>query len=213
MIAANRKRWFEHFLAWHLKRRFKKRFSAVRIRGLEALAEMTARGPVILASNHTAWWDSLLVFYTSFALLRLKGFALMDARNLRKIPLLGWIGAFGVEIGDKEDGKRVVEYAASVMNAPKVILLTYPQGAERPVMLPLEFKPGTARIAHAAPHALLVPTAVRYDHGKHELPEALLSFGPPVPLGATPEETNMRLQAAVAVLMSENVASVCGVKS
>lgn len=182
MIPTNRRRWFEHFFAWHVRRRFAGRFSAVRVLGLEHLQRERERRPVLLVSNHTSWWDPLLMFHLSFAGARLEGHALMDAKNLRALPLLGWIGAFGVEIGDKEDGERAVRYGASLLSRPGVLVGVYPQGRERPATeRPLGFKNGAARMALLAPvEPAILPLSVRYEHGRHEKPELLANLGPPL---------------------------------
>ena len=182
MIPTNRRRWFEHFFAWHVRGRFAKRFSAVRVVGIEHLQRERERRPVLLVSNHTSWWDPLMMFHLSFAALGFEGHALMDAKNLRALPLLGWIGAFGVEIGDKEDGERAVQYGASLLSRPGKFVGVYPQGRERPVTeRPLGFKNGAARMALLAPiEPAIVPLGVRYEHGRHEKPEALVSIGAPI---------------------------------
>lgn len=177
MIPQNKRRWFEHFFAWHVRRRFKKRFSAVRVRNLSALKQ---NAPILVVSNHTSWWDSLIFFDLFFRTLRVDVYAMMDARNLRKIPLLGWIGAFGVELNDKKDGELAINYAAQLLDRPGRAVLIFPQGSERPVTeRPLGFKPGALKIAQRC-QTLVVPVALRYEHGSKEKPEALVNIGDPV---------------------------------
>lgn len=179
VIPTNRRRWFELFFAWHVRGRFAKRFSAVRVTGIEHLRAEREKRPILLVSNHTSWWDPLVLFDLSFRTLKLEGYALMDAKNLRALPMLGWIGAFGVEIGDKQDGERAVAYAGSLLDRPGRFVAVYPQGRERPVFeRPLGFKPGAARMALAAKvEPAIVPLGVRYEFGRHEKPEVLVSIG------------------------------------
>jgi 1-acyl-sn-glycerol-3-phosphate acyltransferase len=199
MIPTRRRRWFEHFFAWHVRGRFAKRFSAVRVVGLDALREIRARQPILMVSNHTSWWDPLVMFDLSFRTLKLEGHALMDAKNLRALPMLGWIGAFGVEIGDKEDGERAVEYGASMLSGPGKLVGVYPQGRERPVYeRPLGFKPGAARMAlRARVEPAIVPVGVRYEFGRHEKPEAIVHIGPSIPRSGDEDALTRAMEDAV----------------
>ena len=60
-----------------------------------------ARSPVLLVANHTCWWDSLVFFDLLYRSLGADAYAMMDAGNLRRLRVLGWIGGIGVERGDK----------------------------------------------------------------------------------------------------------------
>jgi 1-acyl-sn-glycerol-3-phosphate acyltransferase len=201
MIPVNRRRWFEHWFAGHVRRRFARRFSAVRVRGFSTWEATAARGPMLVVANHTAWWDSMVLFDLSFRTLRLRGNVMMDARNLRAIPLLGWIGAFGVELGDKEDGRRAVEYARSLLVSPGDWVGVFAQGRERPVCArPLGFLPGIARIAMAAPSVPIVPIALRYEHGKREKPEALVDIGAAFTIDPAADEATVLAAVEAAVL-------------
>ncbi len=182
MIETRRRGWFELFFAWHVRRRFQGRFAAVRVKGLERLREARARGPILLVSNHTSWWDPLVMFDLSFRTLRCEGYALMDAKNLRALPMLGWIGAFGVELGDKEDGERAVQYGAGRLAKTGTLVGVFPQGRERPVTeRPLGFRVGAARMALGAPtRPEIMAMAIRYEHGRHEKPEVLVNVSEPI---------------------------------
>lgn len=211
MIPAKKSRLFQAYFSWHVRRRFLRRFSAVRVRGLEGLRALAASSPVLLAANHTSWWDSLVFFDVLYRTLDADAFALMDAGNLRKLPFLGWIGGFGVERGDKEDGARVVNYAASLLDRSGRAVVMFPQGAERPVTeRPIVFRPGVARIALSAPAAAVVPVALRYEMGKHELPEARVMFGAPVERRGDEASLTSAISAAVTELLDETQRAIHG---
>lgn len=211
MIPTNRKRWFEHFFAWHVTGRFAKRFSAVRVRGLDHMQRERDHKPILLVSNHTSWWDPLLMFHLSFrAMNKLEGHAMMDAKNLRAIPLLGWIGAFGVEIGDKQDGELAVQYGAAQLSRAGKFVGIYPQGRERPITeRPLGFKPGAARMALMAPvEPAIVPIALRYEHGRHEKPELLANIGAAIAREGDESALTERMESAVTELLDETQRAV-----
>jgi 1-acyl-sn-glycerol-3-phosphate acyltransferase len=205
VIEIRRKPWFEVFFSWHVRRRIAGRFASLRIHGLEPLREACARGPVLVVSNHTSWWDPLVMFDLSYRILRCEGSALMDAKNLRALPMMGWIGAFGVELGDPEDGERAVRYGAEQLSKPGRMVVVFPQGRERPVSeRPLVFRPGAARMALLAPvETAIVPMAVRYEHGRTEKPDALIHLGEPFARGDDVEALRVRMETRVTELLAQ----------
>ena len=99
------------FLKWWfggvVRSRMLKTFSEVRIRGLEHVRDLTSRHPILFVSNHTSWWDPMFLIYLSTRLVTLQGYALMDAKNLRKLPFLGRLAGYGVDLDDPEDRSAV----------------------------------------------------------------------------------------------------------
>ncbi|MCA9664823.1 MAG: hypothetical protein KC503_04520, partial [Myxococcales bacterium] len=58
------------------------------------------------------------------------------------------------------------------------LVWVFPQGAERPAgVRPLGFLPGAAAIARLAPHARVVPLALRYEHQEREQPYVYVEIG------------------------------------
>lgn len=206
MIPSRKKRWFLRIFGCFLRRRIQRHFSQVWVSGLQHLE--AAQGSVLLFSNHSAWWDSMWLFDVVERILRRDGYCLMDERSLRALPVLGWIGGFGVRLKDKADGELVTAYAASLLNEPAPkrprLVALFPQGRETPVSVrPVTFKPGLQRIAEQAPNALLIPMAIRYEHGREEKPYAVLSFGAPLS-----ERTTSACEAGVTQLMDQQVKAI-----
>jgi 1-acyl-sn-glycerol-3-phosphate acyltransferase len=210
VIEIRRKPWFEVFFAWHVRRRIAGRFASLRIHGLEPLRQACASGPVLLVANHTSWWDPLVLFDVSYRILRCEGSALMDAKNLRALPMLGWIGAFGVELGDHEDGERAVRYGAEQLSRPGRMVVVFPQGRERPVTeRPLAFRAGAARMAVQAPREpAIVPMALRYEHGRLEKPDALVNVGEPFARGEDVESLRAEMESRVTALLAQTEAAI-----
>ena len=75
---------------------------------------------MLVVSNHTAWWDPLVAILLSHRILNTDGFALMDAKNLRRLPCFGRVGAFGVDLDDQRDGARAIRYAAKLLIAKEL---------------------------------------------------------------------------------------------
>lgn len=156
-------------------------FGTVRIRGLEELRAATREGPVLVVSNHTSWWDPLVAIVLCARVLEIDAYALMDAKNLRRLPFFAHVGAFGVDLDDRADGARAIRYAARLLDAAGRVVWVFPQGRERPVTVrPLGFEPGAAAIARVARRARTVPIALRYEFAGRERPDLWIAIGAPV---------------------------------
>ena len=145
------------------------------------LRSALASGPALIVSNHTSWWDPMVVLYLTERVLRCDGHAMMDAANLRRLPFFAMVGAFGVDLDDPADGASAMRYAARLLNAPGRMVWVFPQGRERPVTeRPLGFRAGSAEVARVA-KSVTVPIGLRYEHRGSERPELLMSIGEPLP--------------------------------
>lgn len=180
MIPHRKHALFNRLFVAHARSRLRGTFSSVRVVGTEHAVRTLRDGPAVVVANHTAWWDSLVLMWLSNHLLAgsgpSDGFALMDARSLRRFPFFGLLGVFGVELDDPEDRAAVLAYAAGLLREPGDHVWIFPQGAERPVTEPLHFHRGAAVLAARAGVPVL-PVALRFEHGRHERPEAYVAFG------------------------------------
>ncbi len=165
---------------------------------MSTLIDAATAGPVVVVSNHSAYWDPIVVIHLVLGHARLEGFAMMDAANLRRRPFFALVGGFGVDLTDARDGARAVRYAASLLNAPRRLVWIFPEGRERAVSrAPLDFKGGAAAVARAAPRSVTIPAAIRYVHASEPSPKVFVSFGAPLPASRDIEATRARQQRAV----------------
>lgn len=181
MIPARKHGLFRWWFSGHARARLRASFSAVRAEGMDHLRAALAAGPALIVSNHTSWWDPMVVLYLTERVLRCDGHAMMDADNLRRLPFFAMVGAFGVDPASPSDGASAMRYAARLLDAPGRMVWVFPQGRERPVTeRPLGFRPGSAEVARVA-RCVTVPIGLRYEHRGHERPELLMSIGEPLP--------------------------------
>lgn len=177
MIPADKSELVGAWLAWDAERRVRRSFAAVRVRGLAQLRAELERAPLLVVSNHTSWWDPLLLQLLCVRVLRADAYAVMDAKNLRRLPFFAKVGAFGVDLDDPADGARAVRYGAKLLDRPGRLVWVFPQGRETPTDAPLELRGGAAAMARVAKRARVVPAALRYEVAGDARPHAWVSFG------------------------------------
>lgn len=177
MIPARKNVAFQRWFARDAEKRIHGAMYEVRVRGLDGVRRAMAEGPVVVVTNHTAWWDALVALMTSIRVLDADAFAMMDAKNLERLPFFGLVGAFGVDLDDPRDGARAVRHARTLLAGPRRLVWIFAQGREVPVTVrPLGFRRGSAEIARIA-NARVVPGAIRYEMGATPEPTLWLSFG------------------------------------
>ena len=197
MIPAKKSQIFDAWFARHARGRFARSFEAVRVRGLEGLRATTREAPVLVVSNHTSWWDPLVTLLVSHA-VGTDGYALMDAKNLRRLPFFARVGGFGVDLTDATDGAAAIRYAAKLLDRPGRLVWIFPQGTERPITArPLRFMGGSAAIARVARRARVVPVALRYELGPTERPTLYVAIGGAVPMERDVSAARAQHEAAV----------------
>jgi 1-acyl-sn-glycerol-3-phosphate acyltransferase len=198
MIAANKQSLFNAWFAGHARARIQRTFERMSVSGLERARRISAEAPLLVVSNHTSWWDPLVILHASQHLLAADGHALMDAKNLRRLPFFALVGAFGVDLESPMDGMVAMKYAGRLLDRPGRLVWVFPQGMERPTTeRPLGFRAGAAAIARVAHRAVTVPAALRYEFAGTERPVLYLSFGEPLAAARDLEVGRVAQEAAV----------------
>ncbi|MEO0813695.1 MAG: 1-acyl-sn-glycerol-3-phosphate acyltransferase, partial [Myxococcota bacterium] len=103
MIPARKSKLFLRWFAGVARSRIEKTFDAAYVCGIGHLRAHLDR-PVIVVSNHTAYWDPLVAMWLTNHVTHIDSYALMDAKNLRRLPFFALTGAFGVDLDDPRDG-------------------------------------------------------------------------------------------------------------
>ena len=164
----------------YTRRRIARHLDGLWVSGLDEARAALAGRPLIFASNHVAWWDALLLLPIDEALGGL-GWAVMDARNLRRLPFLGWVGALPLDRSNHERSLGCLQSCAALLDRPGRALWIFPQGRQRPAHLrPLDLKPGVQTLQDTS-GADLVAVSVDYVFLERDRPAAVVRFSPPIP--------------------------------
>ncbi len=178
------------------------RLAGIQLAGLPDPGTLDPARPLVLVSNHTSWYDGFLL-RALHRELRPDGalLTLMLERELRKAPVLGFIGGVGFDPerpATLRGALRQVEAAAARASArtrargagPAPTLSFFPQGTITPATRrPLGFRKGVELVARRLAPAYLLPVAVRLEAGRKIRPTAWVLAGEPVvaePSGPVP---------------------------
>ncbi len=164
----------------YTRRRAARGLDGVWVVGLEGARAALAGRPLILASNHVAWWDALMLVLVDRALGGL-GWAVMDSRNLRALPFLGWLGALPLDRSSHERSRQCLRNSAALLDRPGRAVWIFPQGRQRPAHLrPLDLRPGL-QIMHDSNPVDLIAVSMDYVFLERDRPAALIRFSAPIP--------------------------------
>jgi 1-acyl-sn-glycerol-3-phosphate acyltransferase len=191
------------FMVHYFERFFRRHMNALRLAQWGRLDARSAQGPVIVYSNHPAWWDAVVYVLGAAKLMpERESYAPIDAEMLAKYGVLGRIGAFGIDLDSPRGAAAFLAAAADVLSRPDRALWITAQGRFADVrQRPLGLKAGVARLPEIAPDALVVPLAIEYAFWLERGAEACLAFGAPMrgaDLAALPRgERRERLEQAL----------------
>jgi len=139
-------------------------------------------GPVIVYSNHPAWWDAAIYILTADRLFPdRESYAPIDAAMLKRYAVFGRIGAFGVDLDTPRGASTFLRASADILSAPDRALWITAQGRFSDVReRPLGLKPGVARLVELAPGCTVLPLAIEYGFWLERGAEAFIAFGQPM---------------------------------
>lgn len=169
--------WFE---GWCRRNMIGKKFSALRVeREAAGLLRSVAGepGPLIIASNHVAWWDPLVmltmqrVFFPDRSMR-----APMDAAQLERFKIFRRLGIFGIDPDDPASLSRMGdEMARYFRETARPTFWITPQGTFADVRAPIVVRPGVSKLAASTPGARVLAMAVEYPFWTDPKPEILVT--------------------------------------
>ncbi|MBA1154916.1 lysophospholipid acyltransferase family protein [Microvirga mediterraneensis] len=163
------------------RRYFTRHMNALRIAAW-GMPVVPQHGPVIVYSNHPAWWDAAVYilaadrFFPSY-----ESYAPIDAAMLKQYGIFGRIGAFGIDLESPRGAADFLKAGAEILSVPDRALWITAQGRFSDVReRPLGLKPGVAHLVERAPGCTILPLAIEYGFWLERGAEAFLAFGQPM---------------------------------
>jgi len=202
--------WFE---GWCRRNMIGKKFHALRVdrEGAALLRSLAAEpGPLIIASNHVAWWDPLVmltmqrVFFPDRSLR-----APMDAAQLERFRIFRRLGIFGIDPDDPASLERMgAEVSRYFSETTRPTFWITPQGTFADVRAPIVVRPGVSKLAASTPGVRVLALAVEYPFWTDPKPEILVTARC-VDTPAHPDRTTA-WQRAISAAMEANAARLSG---
>jgi 1-acyl-sn-glycerol-3-phosphate acyltransferase len=163
------------------RRYFTRHMNALRVAswGLPAVPQS---GPIIVCSNHPAWWDAAVYIIAADHFLPAhESYAPIDADMLKQYGVFGRIGAFGVDLESPRGAANFLRTSAEILSSPNRALWVTAQGRFSDVReRPLGLKPGVARLPELAPDCTVIPLAIEYGFWLERGAEGFIGFGKPM---------------------------------
>ena len=169
------------FMAAYFDRFVRRHLNALRLARWGVPADATGVAPLVIYSNHPAWWDAAILIVAADRLFsKRESFAPFDAAMLEKYGIFRKMGAFPVDLDSARGAAQFLSASRSILSAPNRAIWITAQGRFADVRArPLGLKPGVARLAEIAPEATILPLAVEYAFWEERGAEAFIAFGAP----------------------------------
>ena len=198
--------WFE---GWCRRNMIAKKFHALRVeRDAATLLRSVAdhKAPLIIASNHTAWWDPLVMLTTQRVFFEGRSLrAPMDAAQLERFKIFRRLGIFGIDPDDPASLARMGdEIGRYFRQTERPTFWITPQGTFADVRAPIVVRPGVSKLAASTPDARVLALAVEYPFWTDPKPEILVTARA-VPAPEHPDRTTA-WQRAITAAMQSNAA-------
>lgn len=171
------------FFARYFDRYFRRHMNALRMAKWGAPPNLPDDAPVVLFTNHPAWWDAaiyILLADRHFGARR--NYAPIDADMLEKYGFFGRMGAYGVDLESRKGAQDFLAASADILARDGSAIWVAAQGRFMDVRArPLDLKPGISRLVEIAPHAQYVPVAIEYGFWEQRGGEAFVAYGAAMP--------------------------------
>ena len=198
-----RSAWFFEWFRKYARTDLRKHFHAVRLAGPVPPPDIP--GPVVIVVSHASIWDMMLGAELSKLFPGRGHFVPIDAKALQRYRFFERVGAFGIDLDSLRGAATFLRTARAILSDEKNVLWVTAQGRFRDVRTrPLGLRPGVGHLAAELPRGTLLTLALEYPFWSERTPEALVRFGPPVPLTQrSPREWTAELERALTATMDE----------
>lgn len=179
--AAYSERFTRLFGWWSRDKMLGRKFHALRVAQeqdgtLGAVADHP--GPVVCVTNHTSWWDPIVMLVLHRQVLAGRTLrAPMDAAQLRRFRFFRRLGTFGIEPDEPRSLDAMVEYLARYFTEDtRPTLWITPQGRFADVREPVRTRPGAAAICATHGDTRCVAINLEYAFWLDAKPEILVRY-------------------------------------
>jgi hypothetical protein len=169
------------FFTLYFRRYFTRHMNALRMPPWGAPRLPDGPAPLVLYTNHPAWWDAATYILAGDLLFPdRQGYAPIDAEMLKAYGFMKRIGGYGIDLDSPRGAASFLAASADILSHDDSVIFLAAQGRFMDVRArPIGVKAGVARLPEIAPHALFVPLAIEYQFWEQRGAEAFIAFGEP----------------------------------
>jgi len=152
----------------------KRNFASIHLLG--ELPEIDAEYPLILAPNHSTWWDGFFVYLLNDRVFHRDSYLMMSEEQLQRYPFFARLGVFSVS---PKSVKSSLRYSVQILEADQNIMLCiFPQGELNLWdARPLNYKRGVEWIlSQYGERVNLLPLAIKTVFTDQKKPETFFLF-------------------------------------
>jgi hypothetical protein len=181
MITPNPKPWAHRLFQFYLKHSLLKDFHAVYL--LTPIPEIPNSNALILAPNHSSWYDGFIPYFINQKYFQREFHILMLEEQLLRFHFFRKLGALGIRPDQAADIKSGITYMNTILK-PKSLLVYFPQGKIVPDAVPeFQLQQGLRLLKPQHPTVVL-PMRMHIESLNERKPALFISFGNLIPLDA-----------------------------
>lgn len=168
------------------------------ISGLENLKGLDPERPTMAFSNHTNWWDGLIVFFLTRLAPKKDFYCMMEEKQLRHYKFFTWLGAFSIDLENPIRAAASLRYATRLLKKKRNLLWIFPQGKLVNPYTPIQVETGTHYLSQKVMQTQMLPVAFHYCFFREDRPHILIKIGKPFTALQSSQE---KIQTAVQELV------------
>jgi 1-acyl-sn-glycerol-3-phosphate acyltransferase len=177
MIEAKHSQWAHTAFQYWLKNFLLKDFSAIYL--LTSVPEVPTNKPLILAPNHSTWYDGFIPYWVNEQFLQRNFYIVMLEEQLKRYWFFNKLGAIGIKPDSPADIKASMNYLNSLLQ-PKNMIVYFPQGKIIPdIQGKFELTQGL-RLLSAHSETEIMPMRIKIEPLNQRKPALFLSFDLPI---------------------------------
>lgn len=176
MLKANHSSWANAVFDIYINRLLRKSFHSFYLHG--SAPEISDR-PIILAPNHSTWWDGFFVYILNQLYLKKKFHIMILEEQLAKYRFFRRLGGFSIDQLSPKKMMESLQYTSRLLNDTRNLAVIFPQGELLPNHIrPIACRPGIGRILKMAEIEIdLIPLSIKTQHLGEQNAEVFFKFG------------------------------------
>lgn len=177
MIKAKHSYWANLIFRRYLNHLIKRNFNSLRLTG--ELPKYDNNLPILIAPNHSSWWDGFFVYLLNDLFFYKKFYLMMLENQLSKYMYFRKLGAFSI---DQNNPKKILEsihYSAEILKSKNnPMLVIYPQGKIEPAWKEnIKINQGIEKIIEMADRNVnVIPLGMRIESENQKKPNVYFMF-------------------------------------